>query len=441
MCRQSNRPAALRLRVPRRLSACFCTLLIALSVSAQEPVDSAPTSPAEGVRHWNQWRGPDRSGHSPAPAWPAALEGRLRETWRVELGAGYSGPVVDGARVYTLETEDGSREVARAFDRETGEPRWAVAWEGAIQVPPFAARNGSWTRSTPVVAGGAVYFGGMRDVLVCLDAGTGAERWRVDCATRFDAPRPEFGLVCSPLVDGGCLYVQAGGGVLCLDAADGTTRWRALADEAGEGVFGGAFASPVMAELAGRRMLLVQGRTRLHGLDPDSGAVLWSRAVRTDRGMNILTPQPFGDGVFTTAYGGRAVFFELAVDEESGAVRAAEGWRGRAQGFMTSPVVVDGDAYLFLRSQRFSCVDLVTGATRWTSGPMGDRYWSLVAQGDRILALADTGVLRLIRASPESCRVEERVQLADDDTWAHLAVDGGQIFVRALHALVAYEWR
>ena len=78
----------------------------------------------------------------------------------------------------------------------------------------------------------------------------------------------------------------------------------------------------------------------------------------------------------------------------------------RAQ-HMTSPVVV-GSRLLFLRSNHFTCVGLEEGTDGWVSGPTG--CWSLVAE-KRILALANTGSLRLINANPAEYDLAGQVDL------------------------------
>ena len=112
----------------------------------------------------------------------------------------------------------------------------------------------------------------------------------------------------------------------------------------------------------------------------------------------------------------------------------------RAQGYMTSPVIIDDHAYLYLRSKRFACVDLKSGEVAWISEPMGDTYWSLVAQGDRMLALTDGGELFLIRANPEKLDIIDSLEVSEGQTWAHLAIDDGQLFIRELDGLAAYSW-
>ena len=154
--------------------------------------------------------------------------------------------------------------------------------------------------------------------------------------------------------------------------------------------------------------------------------------------MNILTPSLFGEGVFTASYGGRAQL--LAVERGESGFATEPAWENRVQGYMSSPVLRDGHAYVYSRANRLSCVRLSDGESAWTSPPIGDDYWSLALRGDRILALSNEGVLRMVEATPEAYRVLGEVEVADAPTWAHLAPAGGQLFVREQEALVALRW-
>jgi outer membrane protein assembly factor BamB len=273
--------------------------------------------------------------------------------------------------------------------------------------------------------------------LVCLNAADGTERWRVDFVEACETPVPSFGFVCSPLVVGDHVFVQAGASLAKLDKRDGRIVWRSLTDSGG--MMGSAFSSPILTELAGREQLLVQTREALTGVDAESGEVLWSRDVPAFRGMNILTPTVHNNGVFTSSYGGKSFFFAVsAATENKFDVRDA--WSNKLQGYMSTPVVIDGHAYLHLRNQRFACIDLASGTERWISKPFG-KYWSLVANGDRILALDERGELLLIQANPEKFQLVDRRQVSDDSTWAHVAVADGQVFVRALRSLSVYRWQ
>jgi outer membrane protein assembly factor BamB len=158
---------------------------------------------------------------------------------------------------------------------------------------------------------------------------------------------PGFGFVCSPLIDGPHLYVQAGAAVCKLDKQTGKILWKSLSDAGG--MMGSAFSSPLMAEIAGRKQLLVQTREKLASVDPETGAVLWSREIPAFRGMNILTPTVIGNSVFTSAYGGQSFLFNIETAND-GAPTLSEAWTNRARGYMSSPLVVNGHLYLHLQN-------------------------------------------------------------------------------------------
>jgi len=386
---------------------------------------------------WPQWRGPARDGLSPGTAWPQSLsDAHFTRQWRVDLGPGYPGPIVAEDRVFVVETKDKKEEIVRALDRETGRELWRSAWEGAMAVPFMARRNGDWVRSTPAYDGQALFVAGMRDVLVCLDARSGEIRWRIDFVKEFSTPLPSFGSVCSPLVLDDNVYVQAGAAFCKVDKRSGRVMWRVLQD--GGGMYDGAFSSPCPATLGGVPQLIVQTRRKLVGIDPEAGGVLWSRDIPATLGMNILTPAVGADRIFTSAYGAGSFLF--GVTRADGVFSVKEIWTAPFQCYMSTPVVIGGHAYLHLRNKRLSCVDLQSGAQTWSSKVLGE-YCSLVARGDRILALDQRGDLLLFRADPGKFDLVDSRKISDQETWGHLAVCDDQVFVRELKGIAAYVWR
>lgn len=403
----------------------YLPLLVAVAVSSAVAED------------WPQWRGPGRDGMLHGKPWPGSLqEDALKQMWRVELEPSYSGPIVAGGRVFVTETVGKKSERVRALDRATGKELWRREWEGAMSVPFFAKSNGDWIRATPACDGERLYVVGMRDVLVCLDVKSGEERWRFDFPQQLKTEAPAFGAVCSPLLDGDALYLQAGSGLCRLDKLTGKLAWRTLDD--GGGMMGGAFSSPVLTTLGGQRQLVVQTRAKLAGVNPKDGAVLWEQPVEAFRGMNILTPIVLGDLVLSSAYGGKTTGWR--VQERSGKWSVARAWEHKAQGYMTTPVVVKGTAYTQLRSQRAMAIDVASGAERWTTGESFGKYWSLVANGDRLLALDQRGTLYLLAATPEQFTKLDERKIASAETWAHLAVSGRELFIRELNAITAWHW-
>jgi outer membrane protein assembly factor BamB len=166
--------------------------------------------------------------------------------------------------------------------------------------------------------------------------------------------------------------------------------------------------------------------------------MLRSQDIPAMLGMNILTPSMRGDTIFTSAYGGGSQLLEIK--RQANGFQATTAWKTAWQRYMSTPVVIDRYAYLHLRNQRFTCVDLTTGDKKWTTEPYG-QYWSLVAQGDRIVALDQRGELLLICATPEKFDLPDSRKIREQETWGRLAVCGEQVFVRELNGVSAYHWK
>lgn len=398
------------------------------------PKSEATREPSFKLSGWSQWRGPKRDGKLSGLILPDKLgDQQLRKVWSIPLGPSYSGPLVVGDQVFTTQTIQRKFESVTAHDRNTGKKLWQQQWEGAMSVPFFAKANGDWIRATPAYDDGRLYVAGMKDKLVCLQATDGDIVWELDFPKTMKSKVPAFGFVSSPLVDGDAVYVQAGQAIFKLNKLSGEVIWKTGANDGG---MNSAFSSPMIATLAGHRQLVVQTRNELMGVKIESGGVLWRQKIEAFRGMNIITPTIDGDSIFVSSYGGTTKLFELVVANDEFDLQ--QRWMLPAQGYMSTPVVVAGHAYTHLRNQRFACYDLKNGVEKWKTTKFG-KYASLVSVGDKILALDQNGTLMLLKANPESFELLDKRKVGSD-TWAHLALQGNQVFIRGLKDLTMYQW-
>src|SRR5262249_39787329 len=103
---------------------------------------------------WPQFLGPDRNGTSPEKGLLATWgEKGPPVVWQVEVGEGYSSPVVAGGRL-VLFHRVGDDEVVSCLDAATGKELWKHTTPTSYRDP---LGKGNGPRSTPVVAGGKVY--------------------------------------------------------------------------------------------------------------------------------------------------------------------------------------------------------------------------------------------------------------------------------------------
>lgn len=389
--------------------------------------------------HWNQWRGAERDATVAEADWPAKLQ--LEMVWEADgLGPSYSGPVSNGKMVFTTETVDKKTEVVSAYDLKTGERAWQASWPGAMQVPFFAASNGSWIRSTPACDAESVYVVGIQDRLVCLNAANGEVRWELDFAQRYNTGNPPFGAVCSPLLDGEFLYLQAANRFFKLQKSDGRVIWETMNEEGGMSS-GGSFSSPSFGTIDGKRQLLVQSRMTLAGIDPESGKVLWQTPVPNFRGMNILTPSLWNQQVFTSSYNNQSYLYDVKSESQVKQV-----WKNSAKGYMASPAIIGDRAYLLLQNGRMGCLDLASGERLWTSDSKVGDYVSCLINGQQVLWLSNEGELYLMKAGDDFLGWSDTYQLPGvNNSWAHIGLqnlDGERLLlIRSIDRLQVYRWK
>ena len=91
---------------------------------------------------------------------------------------------------------------------------------------------------------------------------------------------------------------------------------------------------------------MVLNRHILYGVEPEDGSVLWDMPLPHFRGMRILTPQIWGDTIFTSPYRQRS--YRVDIRAEAGAFSASKAWTNKATGYMSSPVVFGDHAYMHL---------------------------------------------------------------------------------------------
>lgn len=227
------------------------------SVAAASQAAAAPVAQA-AKDYWTDFRGPSRLGiYDEVPiltSWPASGLTRL---WKQPVGGGFASFTVAGGLAFTIEQRR-DQEVVAAYDVATGREKWTNGWKAG----QFEGAGGDWPRATPVFDDGRVYALGAAGELRVLDALTGEVVWNKNILTDNGAKNITWAQSASPLLVDGNVIVLPGGpagkSVVAYDKLTGKLVWSALDDRQ-------AYASPIVATLAGRRQLLVVSRQRAMG--------------------------------------------------------------------------------------------------------------------------------------------------------------------------------
>lgn len=376
---------------------------------------------------WPQFLGPERNGSAAksivAQSWKE--RGRLRERWRAAVGEGFSTVVVEGGRVYSMDT-DGVSEYVFALDADDGAPDWRIPIGGS----PRDNYGGHGPRTTPTLDSGQLFILSAGGKLLALEAATGREVWSRDLAKDFRFRPPAEGAASCPLVEDGKVFAMVGGAsgptMAAFDRSTGSTLWTALDDRA-------SYSSPVLLPLAGRQQLLFLTARRLVSLSPEEGTLLWSHLWETYDGVNVATPILAGaNRVFiSSGYDQGATLLEVSQN----AARSV--WRNREmKNHFNNSVTHRGVVYGFDMAI-FKAVDAATGETLWRERGFGTG--SLVVAGEYLVVLSDEGELALVEPGRAALRVLHRQKALTGQSWTPPSIASERIYLRNHEALVALE--
>jgi outer membrane protein assembly factor BamB len=382
--------------------------------------------------YWTDFRGPFRDGHyreQPIRTnWPA---NGLRPLWKQPIGGGYASFVIARGQAFTIE-QRGPQEVVSGYDVRTGRELWTNGWNALFA----ESLGGDGPRATPTWADGIVYALGAAGELRALDERSGRVLWRTNIIDENGATNLDWGMAASPLVVGETVVVLPGGpnghSVVAYNRRTGKRVWSALGDKQ-------AYSSPMLVTLGGVPQIIVFAATRLMGLSPDRGELLWDYPWQTPFDINAGQPLLVGDNriFLSSGYGTGAAVIELTRDGPRFSVR--EVWRNnRMKNQFTSSVLHEGFVY-GLDEAILACLDVATGELRWKGGRYG--YGQVLLANGHLIVLAENGDLALVRATPQRHEELARFPVLNGKTWNHPAIADGYLLIRNLAEMAAFDLR
>lgn len=239
----------------------------------------------------------------------------------------------------------------------------------------------------------------------------------------------------SPLVSNDVVVVNPGTqsgtsdsrAVLGYAVADGHLEFAVGAGKA-------SYASPMLADIAGRRQILIFDAGGLAGFDA-SGGELWRAAWTSDFDINAAQPIVLPPNRVLISSNAGSALLEIALND--GAFSVSTLWKNRnLKCNYACPIALGGFVY-GLDESILACLDLKTGQRRWKGGRYG--HGQMLASGDLLIIMAETGELALVRATPEKFEELGRMQAIEGRTWNNPALREGRLFIRNHLEMAAYD--
>ncbi len=438
---QTSRSPLFRFGVPALAGALCLATIQAPRALAAEPAKTQPAAktgvtPKTSDASWPQWLGPNRNG---VVATKDGIFGDgaigLKEAWRGPGGDSSAGLVASGGRLYTL-TDDGTDDFAVAVDAGNGRELWRAKLDA---LHPVGGNSGS----TPAVdpENGLVYTLTNACQLRALKTQDGSVAWQHDLKTKFGAT-PRRGCSSSPVIEGDRVIVHAGGAddhrVAAFNRKTGEVVWSSKAAERSP------YSSPVVADLAGERQIVVhhivqtpgtRSVSGLAGLSLADGKLLWRKDLKEN--LSFETPLILPNDRIALLTWNDITVFQVA--KKDGAYSVEPVWTSKDLISQVSPPAYhDGFLYGF-SGENLVCLDAATGKLAWKEKIYSG---SLILVDKKLVVLSvSSGLLRIVDADPKAYRERARLEVVNPGSSAQTPpiLVGKRLFVRNDEVIVALD--
>jgi outer membrane protein assembly factor BamB len=419
-------------RLARRIVSLAAWSAMSLAVGSCHALAQSTSGP-----DWTGWLGPERNGWVEGFQPPADWPQNLTKAWQVEVGVGYSSPIVADGWVYQHARQDGD-EVVWCLNLEDGEVKWSRRLAVPFKAAPGGERHGPGPKSSPALSHGRLFTMSIMGDLTAWDAGTGQRLWQSDYGSQFHPNRPNWGVATSPVVDGDRVIAHFGndetGKLVALDVETGKEIWS-------QGSDGPSYSSPLVTQIQGVRQIVEWNHRALVGVESASGRFLWEFPFpHIGSDQNMPTPVFHRDRILLGGENRPLHYLEPKVAD--GKWHVVEKWVQKEVALNMSTPVVNGEllfGFSHYNKGQFFCLNIDSGELLWQGpGRTGDNVMFLSIPGF-VVALINDGRLQIMRATGQAFESVASYRVAENDTYAPPVLLQNGFLVKDLQTLTFWS--
>ena len=386
---------------------------------------------ALSAEDWPRFLGPNADGISREKGINKDWKGKPPKVlWRVPMSdRGFAGPSVADGKVFIIDHK-GDKDIVRAIDIKTGKDVWTFTYADSPKA------NYGYARATPLIEDDKVYVSSRFVKVHCLNAKSGEKIWGRDLKADYGVKLPAWEYASSPVLDGDRLLTCPGGaqnaGLIALDKKTGKTLLQ------GGGSEKGSYATPVVAEINGKKQYLIFTAAGLRGVNSEDGKVLWAFPWKTGHDVNASTPIAIDDNkVFiNSGYGHGCALVQIKGD------KVAKLWENKnMHSHFSTPVFFKGHIYGNSDRNRLVCIDPRDGQLKWEQ--RGFEKGGVVAVDEVLIAMnGSSGELIMVDLNPQAYKELGRIQPFQrrmNRSWTAPIIADGKLIARNRAELVCIE--
>jgi len=350
-------------------------------------IDDLP-SPVAAPDDWPWWRGPTGNNHAgPTQDPPVRWSDTENVRWQVDLpGQGHATPCIQGERIFVAAGDKEQQTIWMfCLERASGQRQWQRAvYQGKM---PKIHGDNSHASAMPACDGQRVYFPYQTDEeirMVALNL-EGDIVWD-ETVSPYTSIQ---GFSASPILYRSALIVPISGkddnNLTALHRETGQIIWQTEVAADHE-----SYASAVLAEVAGRKQVILVGPDNIRSDDPDPGQEVWE----CDGPAQCYVAVAVADDKTVYATGGypKKALLAIAAHGLGKVTDTHLVWKSdNKAGYVSSPLLHEGLLYAVNDKGLFRCYEAATGAVLWEEQLEGRFYSSPVLVNDMIYLFNRTG--------------------------------------------------
>lgn len=373
--------------------------------------------------NWPQFRGPNGDGHADANKVPTTWSETNHVKWKTPIhGRAWSSPVLWGKQIWlTTATPDAKQLFVLCVDADSGK---VVRDQKLFEVdrPQFHHAFNSPGSPTPAIEEGRVYITFGSPGTACLDTQSGKVLWE-----RRDIECNHYrGAGSSPILYRDLLIMNFDGSdaqfIIALDKKTGKTVWKKdrsidfkdLGPDGkpkSEGDFRKCFATPHVARIDGKPLLISQGANAAYGYDPLTGEEFWRVEERTSHSGG--TRPVVGHGlIFFPSGWSQGQLLAVRLGGRGDVTASNIAWRMKKSVPKKPSLLLDGDLLFMIDDGGVaSCVEAKTGAPVWNERIGGNCSASPIIADGKIYFFSEEGKTTVVAAGREFKKLAENILL------------------------------
>lgn len=400
--------------------------------------------------NWPEWRGPRRDGVSQEKNLPVKWTKSENVAWRLELpGSAGATPIVWEDKIF-LTSVDGEKLILMCVGTDGEE-----LWRQTVSSGNKDVRNdeGNSASPSPSTDGKHVWAMMAEGTLACYSM-AGEEAWKLKLAERYGPFKIAFGLTSTPVLDGGRLYLQLIHGegdpatreavVVCLDAESGDEIWKVDRPSDGKKECEHSYASPVLYRDDKQAYLLTHGADYIVAHDLADGHELWRCGDLNPKGnynntLRFVASPVAVPGMIVVPSAKQGPVLCLRPDGKGDVTDQEDAFywrRAKDTPDVPSPLIHGGLVYLCRENGDLILLEAKSGKQLSENRTTRDRHRASPVYGDgKIYLSARNGIVTVLKAGADFQILSQNN--LDEPISASPAISGGRIYIRTFKALYA----